>query len=654
MGLPIVPSNPKIATSRASRWRAGVLVLVHLLIAAHITHWLVTGNTITPVEPSEAMAFTKAGMINAGVIFFAATALLTLVFGRFFCGWACHLVALQDLCRSLLLRLGIRPRPLRSRLLAWVPALAFFYMFLWPLVYRIWIRDDLGRLGTEFTTEHFWATFPGWVVGALTFLVCGFVVVYFLGAKGFCTYACPYGALFSAAERLAPFRIRVTDACAGCGHCTAVCSSNVRVHEEVRSYGMVVDSGCMKCLDCVSVCPNDALYYGWGPIPWSTKPRQEPRTRSPRFTVAEEVVLATAFAVTFFSVRGLYGSFPFLLSLGLAGVVGYLFTVAWQVWRRSNVSLHGRRLKVRNQLQPAGRALLALVGGLTLVVLASAVVQTSERLGDHATRHLRAAYRDSLGVIEEPRRLTREEQSAARRARDHFLRARKWGLAPTPGLARKIAWTTFLVGPLDELQRSATQALARGEAPVEMHELLAHDAWSRQDHATALHHYEAARAVAPGQGRLALHLGVVAARAGKLERASQVLSQATVDFPNSVDILYNAGVVEALRSQPEEAVAYFERVLALDDSRRDARENLAGMLAAAGRFEESIGHYERALADAPEDTETRVLLVRAQLLAGRSAEAEANLDTLAEMAPGHPGLGLLRAMLAESSASAPL
>ena len=59
-------------------------------------------------------------------------------------------------------------------------------------------------------------------------------------------------------------RIRVTDACAGCGHCTAVCTSNVRVHEEVRDYGMVVDSGCMKCLDCVSVCPNDALYYGAG------------------------------------------------------------------------------------------------------------------------------------------------------------------------------------------------------------------------------------------------------------------------------------------------------------------------------------------------------------------------------------------------------
>src|SRR6185503_18805376 len=64
-------------------------------------------------------------------------------------------------------------------------------------------------------------------------------------------------------DKLATGRILVTDACEGCGHCTAVCTSNVRVHEEVAKFGMVVDPGCMKCMDCVSVCPNDALYFGF-------------------------------------------------------------------------------------------------------------------------------------------------------------------------------------------------------------------------------------------------------------------------------------------------------------------------------------------------------------------------------------------------------
>ena len=263
--LPIVDPPAPLRPSRTSRWRAAVLIGVHLLIALHITHWLVTGRSVTPVEPSEAMAFARAGIINAGLLFFLVTIALTLVFGRLFCGWACHLVALQDLSRWLLAKVGIRPRPLRSRLLAWVPMLAFVYMFLWPVVYRLWIGDSFARTHLELTTAHFWATFPGWAIVTLTFVICGFVIVYLLGAKGFCTYACPYGAAFALADRVAPMRVRVTDACRGCAHCTASCTSNVDVAGEVRQFGMVVDDGCMKCLDCVSVCPNEALYYGRGP-----------------------------------------------------------------------------------------------------------------------------------------------------------------------------------------------------------------------------------------------------------------------------------------------------------------------------------------------------------------------------------------------------
>ncbi len=49
-----------------------MLIGIHLLIGIHITHWLVTGRSVTPVEPSEAMAFARAGVVNAGLIFFAS------------------------------------------------------------------------------------------------------------------------------------------------------------------------------------------------------------------------------------------------------------------------------------------------------------------------------------------------------------------------------------------------------------------------------------------------------------------------------------------------------------------------------------------------------------------------------------------------------
>ena len=344
-----------------------MLIAVHLAVAAHVAHWLIAGRTMTPVEPSEAMALARDGVVNAGLVFFAAAALATAVFGRWFCGWGCHLVALQDLCRWLLEKAGIRPQPLRSRLLAWVPIAAFGYMFLWPAAWRLWTGGSFRRVETEWTTPHFWATFPGWAVGGLTLLVCGFAAVYFLGAKGFCTYACPYGALFAAADQVAPMRIRVTDACSGCGHCTAVCTSNVLVHQEVHDYGMVVDPGCMKCGDCVSVCPTDALYYGPGPIALFAKPRvPDPEPR--RFPLAgwEETVLAVAFVAAFATFRGLYGLVPFLLSLGLAGVLASLLLVAARLAVWPNVTLRRIALTRGGRLLPAGRGFLAALAVVLL------------------------------------------------------------------------------------------------------------------------------------------------------------------------------------------------------------------------------------------------------------------------------------------------
>jgi hypothetical protein len=103
-----------VRKSRRAKWRAAVLITVHLVVAAHVTHFLMAGRTLSPVEPSESMYTIELGWVNAGFIFFAVAILSTLVFGRFFCGWACHIVALQDLCGWAMRRLGSRGRSARG------------------------------------------------------------------------------------------------------------------------------------------------------------------------------------------------------------------------------------------------------------------------------------------------------------------------------------------------------------------------------------------------------------------------------------------------------------------------------------------------------------------------------------------------------------
>lgn len=376
------PKKKTVRHSKMGRRRAFVLVGIHVLIGIHIAVWLAMGRTISPVEPSESMQTLETGLVNAGFVFFALAILSTAIFGRYFCGWGCHVVALQDLCRWMMLKVGIHPRPFRARLLVFVPLGLALYMFVWPNFKRFvvfpaleamsmtppaWLKPVPIPMGFEsgFIVDDFWATFPTWLVAIPFFLVVGFAAVYFLGAKGFCTYGCPYGGFFAPVDKISPFRIRVTDDCEQCGHCTAVCSSNVRVHEEVRDFGMVVDPGCMKCMDCVSVCPNDALFVGLGAPAVFAKPRSEAaketlkqarakRKRSLDASMVEEVVILAAFLLMFVGFRGMFEQIPMLMAVGMAGVGAYGVWMTIRLVRDRNARLHKAQLKRDGKWRPIG------------------------------------------------------------------------------------------------------------------------------------------------------------------------------------------------------------------------------------------------------------------------------------------------------------
>ncbi len=634
------PRAPKVRASKTGKWRALVLILVHVIIGLHIAHWLIAGETVTPVEPSEAMAFSQSSIINAGLIFFAITILSTAIFGRFFCGWGCHVLALQDSCRWLMLKVGITPRPLKTRTLVWVPTLAFLYMFVWPAVYRLWIGDSLAVRGTELVTSEFWATFPGAVVGGLTFLVCGFACVYFLGSKGFCTYGCPYGAIFAAADRVSPLRIRVTDACEQCGHCTAVCSSNVRVHEEVRDWGMVVSPGCMKCMDCVSVCPKDALYYGAGTLPFLAKPRvaetaaqreaRQPPARS-KLDWREELLLVTVFVFCFLSVRGLYGVMPFLMSLGLAAVVAFLGLTSWKLLREPNVERSGLRLKRAGKLLPQGRVFAGCMLLLSALLVHSAVVRMQTWSGDRIfadTALMREAFLATPGLAAplDPIAIDRLQAGISQ-----LEKVDAWGLVPTLGTAAKKAWLQALAGDWAASQVHAQRALERHELPGEMHQLLARAALADGNRDGAVRAWRSAIAARPDQASAYLALGLFLAQGGELTSAREVFDAGWAAIPDSAELVYNAGLARALAGETDAALGFFQRALALRPDYVQARENLAGLLASLGRFEESVVEFRRAVQQSPGDANTRVLLARALLGQGDNESARIELEKALEI-----------------------
>jgi len=442
--LPVMPATAP-AKSRTSKWRAAALVVLQLLMVAHIVQWQITGRTVSPIEPSETMFTLQNGAINAGAIFFVLAILATLIFGRYVCGWACHVVALQDFCAWLMNKAGLKPRPFRSRLLVFVPMAAAFYMFVWPTVSRAFSKAASEPLIPAFTNHlivsDFWATFPPlWV--AIPFLfICGFVTVYFLGSKGFCTYACPYGGVFVLADRFAPGKIRVTDDCNQCGICTTTCMANVTVHAEVAQYGMVIDPGCMKHMDCISVCPNDALYFGFGK-PSVMVSKEKPKSH--QLTWPEEILAASAFIVSYFAVWDVYQIVPMLLALGLAAITAFLVLRTVQIFSQGELSFLNWKLKSTGRFQVAGWAFLIFSTAWMGFVAHSGFIRYHERAGAIAFDNVRIPDELALAQPNPTTWLADAEKATVVSGRDHLNTAIRWGLLTNSTAVPRLAWFEYL------------------------------------------------------------------------------------------------------------------------------------------------------------------------------------------------------------------
>jgi len=594
VSLPVVPGRTSaartVAKSKASPWRAAVLILIHLLVIAHVVQWLVTGRTVSPVEPSEAIETVKHGYVNAGFIFFVAALLGTLVLGRFFCGWGCHVVAYQDLCGWLLRKMSIRPKPFRSRLLIFVPLGAALYMFVWPQVY-MWLYGIPRPPSTShLTTAQFWKTFPGPAIAALTFAVCGFLIVYLLGNKGFCTYACPYGGFFGPIEQLALGRIRVTDACQGCGHCTSVCTSNVRVHQEVRDFGMVVDPGCMKCFDCVTVCPNDALYYGFGRPAVAKQRRTARATRSSKrydFTWPEEVVMAVVFLATFFSFRGLYELIPFLLSLGMAVISAYLVLQAVRLLYRPNVRLHLWQLQYHGRLSPTGVCFAGIMLGWAALTAHSGLVRYHMWRGLTLFDQAEVVSGDATGA-------NRRVNEASARSLAHLAFCDRWGLIDTEAVNMKLAWLYILrdepAKAEHHLRRVITLAPRQAEPRYVYGDLLAEH--GRFEEAVTV--IRQAGRLDDRNGRAAFNLGRVYGRMGRYAEAAGAFRQAIDEGLDTAEVRYNLANALTPLGRTDEAVEHLARAVALRPDFAVAHHNLGVLLLERGEQAEGTKHLERA------------------------------------------------------------
>jgi polyferredoxin/tetratricopeptide (TPR) repeat protein len=594
-----------IRKSKTSRWRALALILLNLLMIAHIIQWQIMGKTISPIEPSETMHTLQRGAINAGFIFFSLAILATLILGRFVCGWGCHILALQDFCGWLLKKIGLTPKPFRSRLLVYVPLIGALYMFVWPTAYRFFTKPEHESLIPKFTnhlvTTNFWETFPSVAVAIPFLFICGFMTVYFLGQKGFCTYACPYGGFFGLADKLSPGKIRVTDACNQCGHCTATCTSNVVGHAEVKQYGMVVDPGCMKCMDCVSVCPNDALYFGFGK-PTLLVPKSNAIKRNYSLTWPEEIVGAVVFLGSFFAVRGVYALVPFLMALGCATITTFLTLKTWRLFRANELSFYRFNLKSSARIRNAGWAFAVFSVVWVGLNSHSGWIRYHEHLGDRAFQKIQIPDELALARKDPAPWLSPIDRHNIQDGKKHFQTAWKFGLFVNSEALPRLAWFEYLSG---DAERSV-----------------------------ALLGQAAARQSGEGKALSLYYRGTILNRLGRYEQAQLSLDEALAERADLILARQEKGESLWQLGRKEEAVSVWSDAVLRNPRLVLANNQLAGAERTLSRFQEAIAHEKQADQFTPDDPFYHwVIGLRLQNL-GMTGLAEKHFQRAIQLDPG--------------------
>ncbi len=533
--------------TRFARKRAWVLVGVYAIMAAHFAHWLVARRTLAPLELNEVMYTAELGIVTAGFIFMAIAILSTLIFGRFFCSWGCHIVALQDLSAWILRKLHVPPRPIRSRVFLWIPIAVAGYMFVWPQVERIaagrpWpgfrVAGD-AEGWASFVTENYTRNLPGPGIAILTFVTVGFAAVYFLGTRAFCNYACPYGAVFGLADRLAPVRIRARGSCDGCGVCTSVCDSRVRVHEEIARYGTIVDPRCLKDLDCVAVCPEQRLYVGVGlPGLITSAGPARPVRRLYDFSWPEDLALGVLFCALLAVLRGLYDIIPFFLSITIAIVLS-LAAVLFVRWMRGQ-DVRFARIPLRSggRTRAAGIVFAAAFAGMMALAIHSAFVRYHAFLG--------------LRAFDAAKASAFADDAEAERIRHHLAAAERLGLLEQPRVHRALGEfhrvlgrREFTAGRSDAAERHLIEAVRFDPDAADLRVQLGALMLGRGAVDAAVVQFSAATQLDPKLGDAHHNLAIALASRGELTRALAEARTAASLLPDDATVKGLLAEIEA-------------------------------------------------------------------------------------------------------------
>lgn len=188
----------------------------------------------------------------------------TVIFGRFFCGFACAFGSLGDwlfACSSALQKM-IRKKVWKLPQKA-ISILSYGKYLVLAVIIALCLTGNYERISAADPWELFASFIAGnfaiatryYALAVLLFIIIGMLLV----ERFFCQFLCPMGAVFALMPMFPFFTFnRQKDDCIpGCSLCTRTCPAAITFDEENSRY-----HDCFQCGKCSEKCPKQNLRLG--------------------------------------------------------------------------------------------------------------------------------------------------------------------------------------------------------------------------------------------------------------------------------------------------------------------------------------------------------------------------------------------------------
>lgn len=226
--------------------------------------FVLTWNSIGDIYKAILNSTFSFETLKYQILILIAVLPITILWGRFFCGYLCAFGSMQDFVNYIGKKLKIKQVKIDEKNDKIFKYIKYCFLILFVILWTFKVTIDTKM--SPWGVFGIYSNYKGWtdfsyLLGLGGFILLLIIISSLFVERIFCKYFCPLGGIFAIISKPRLYKIsKNRNNCIQCNICTNSCPMNINVNQETNESGKVKSGECIDCFKCINECPKECLY----------------------------------------------------------------------------------------------------------------------------------------------------------------------------------------------------------------------------------------------------------------------------------------------------------------------------------------------------------------------------------------------------------